>query len=174
MRNCFQCSFPSKLSAAIADGGYPCSCSRLRRHPGHWGDCTDSDDSSCPTQTWCPFNWYRSSGDINAGATSWLRNLQSTIRFQDYESPLSVPGIGQLLQQKGTVDWSMSTANLTRVLIRLLGVPGHVSWPVMSGGWLGLTAACVCHGYQARGGSGGGSRTNDIPLGNEPPLFECC
>ena len=58
----------------------------------HWGDCTASDDSSCPTTEWCPFNWYRSSGDINAGATSWLRNLQSTIKFQDYETPLSVPG----------------------------------------------------------------------------------
>ena len=22
----------------------------------HWGDCTASDDSSCPTQEWCPFN----------------------------------------------------------------------------------------------------------------------
>ena len=22
----------------------------------HWGDCTNSDDSSCPTQDWCPFN----------------------------------------------------------------------------------------------------------------------
>ena len=58
----------------------------------HWGDCTDSDDSSCPTQDWCPFNWYRSSGDINAGATSWLGNLQTTIKFQDYDKPLSQPG----------------------------------------------------------------------------------
>jgi len=58
----------------------------------HWGDCTDSDDSSCPTKDWCPFNWYRTSGDINAGATSWLSNLQTTTRFQDYDAPLSVPG----------------------------------------------------------------------------------
>jgi hypothetical protein len=34
----------------------------------HWGRCTDSDDSSCHTREWCPFNWYRSSGDINAAA----------------------------------------------------------------------------------------------------------
>ena len=27
----------------------------------HWGDCTASDDSSCPTVDWCPFNWYRAS-----------------------------------------------------------------------------------------------------------------
>ena len=58
----------------------------------HWGRCTPSDDSSCPTRTWCPFNWYRSSGDINAGASSWLSNLQTTIRFQDYKEPLSQPG----------------------------------------------------------------------------------
>jgi alpha-galactosidase len=58
----------------------------------HWGDCTDSDDSSCPTETWCPFNWYRSSGDINAGSESWMRNLQSTIKFQDWAKPLSQPG----------------------------------------------------------------------------------
>jgi len=58
----------------------------------HWGRCTDSDDSSCPTVEWCPFNWYRTSGDINSGAMSWLRNLQTTIKFQDYDAPLSRPG----------------------------------------------------------------------------------
>merc|ERR1719473_135697 len=58
----------------------------------HWGRCTDSDDSSCPTQEWCPFNWYRSSGDINASPMSWLRNLQTTIQFQDPKAPLSQPG----------------------------------------------------------------------------------
>ena len=26
----------------------------------HWGRCSADDSSSCPTQTWCPFNWYRS------------------------------------------------------------------------------------------------------------------
>ena len=58
----------------------------------HWGRCTDSDDSSCPTTDWCPFNWYRTSGDINAGVGSWLSNLQTTIKFQDYDAPLSQPG----------------------------------------------------------------------------------
>lgn len=58
----------------------------------HWGDCTDSDDSSCPTLEWCPFNWYRTSGDINNSPFSWLRNLQTTIRFQDPVAPLSRPG----------------------------------------------------------------------------------
>ena len=83
----------------------------------HWGRCTDSDDSSCPTTEWCPFNWYRSSGDINAGHVSppqspprldfqggflerllvayqgsWYANLQTTIRFQTWEAPVSQPG----------------------------------------------------------------------------------
>ena len=47
----------------------------------HWGDCTASDDSSCPTEDWCPFNWYRSSGDINAGSESWMRQSPSTIHY---------------------------------------------------------------------------------------------
>lgn len=41
---------------------------------------------------WCPFNWYRSSGDINAGSDSWYYNLQTTIRFQSWEAPVSRPG----------------------------------------------------------------------------------
>lgn len=58
----------------------------------HWGRCTGSDDSSCPTETWCPFNWFRTSGDINSSPLSWLGNLQTTIAFQDPVKPLSVPG----------------------------------------------------------------------------------
>jgi len=34
---------------------------------------------------------YRSSGDINSGATSWYSNLQTTIRFQSWEAPVSQP-----------------------------------------------------------------------------------
>lgn len=58
----------------------------------HWGRCTDGDDSSCPTETWCPFNWFRTSGDINRSPMSWFRNLQTTIPFQDEVKPLSQPG----------------------------------------------------------------------------------
>ena len=42
----------------------------------HWGDCTDNDASSCPTKDWCPFNWYRTSGDSNNGLGTWYKNLQ--------------------------------------------------------------------------------------------------
>jgi alpha-galactosidase len=58
----------------------------------HWGSCTDSDDSSCPTQEWCPMNWFRTSGDINSSPQSWLANLQTTIKFQDLDAPLAQPG----------------------------------------------------------------------------------
>jgi hypothetical protein len=58
----------------------------------HWGRCNSGDDSSCPTADWCPFTSFRTSGDINAGQTSWLKNLQTTIAFQDPIKPLSRPG----------------------------------------------------------------------------------
>eukprot|EP01062_Namystynia_karyoxenos_P054558 TRINITY_DN449_c0_g4_i1.p1 TRINITY_DN449_c0_g4~~TRINITY_DN449_c0_g4_i1.p1 ORF type:complete len:439 (+),score=174.67 TRINITY_DN449_c0_g4_i1:73-1317(+) len=61
----------------------------------HWGQCGafkgDPDGSSCPTDTWCPFNWYRTSGDINAGNMSWFTNLQTTRKFQAAQ-PLARPG----------------------------------------------------------------------------------
>ena len=59
----------------------------------HWGDCTEDDASSCPTKDWCPFNWYRTSGDSNNNLGTWYSNLQTTIRFNsDWEFPLSRPG----------------------------------------------------------------------------------
>jgi len=61
----------------------------------HWGKCGpfrgDPDGSSCPTEDWCPFNFYRTSGDINSGNMSWFRNLQSAERFLG-NPPLSRPG----------------------------------------------------------------------------------
>lgn len=58
----------------------------------HWGDCSTTDASSCPTRDWCPFNWYRVSGDSNNGLGTWYKNLQGTIKFQDWDEPLSQPG----------------------------------------------------------------------------------
>ena len=59
----------------------------------HWGDCTKDDASSCPTKDWCPFNWYRTSGDSNNNLGTWYSNLQTTLRFNsDWEEPLSQPG----------------------------------------------------------------------------------
>lgn len=61
----------------------------------HWGamnsiGCKPGDDASaCPSQDWCPFNWYRSSGDINAGETSWYENLQSVRPYTKKKDPLS-------------------------------------------------------------------------------------
>lgn len=43
----------------------------------HWGACTEDDASSCPTTDWCPFNWYRTSGDSNNRLSTWYDNLQT-------------------------------------------------------------------------------------------------
>ncbi len=58
----------------------------------HWGQCSETDASSCPTADWCPFNFFRSSGDIDASAEKWLTNLQTVIPFTDHAAPLSRPG----------------------------------------------------------------------------------
>ena len=56
-----------------------------------WGRCTAGDDSSCPTATWCPFSWFRTSSDIAHTPYSWLLNMHSTRRFVDADAPLSRP-----------------------------------------------------------------------------------
>ena len=53
------------------------------------GACADT--STCPTSSWCPFNWFRTSHDINTKPQSWVTNLQTTTRFQDAKAPLSQP-----------------------------------------------------------------------------------
>eukprot|EP00658_Telonema_sp_P-2_P036208 TRINITY_DN26237_c0_g1_i1.p1 TRINITY_DN26237_c0_g1~~TRINITY_DN26237_c0_g1_i1.p1 ORF type:complete len:560 (+),score=92.76 TRINITY_DN26237_c0_g1_i1:54-1733(+) len=62
----------------------------------HWGQCGpvkgDPDGSGCPTLEWCPFNMYRTSIDISSDFTSWLHNLQTLLKFQSLQAPLSVPG----------------------------------------------------------------------------------
>ena len=61
----------------------------------HWGHCWDQDGdpdaSGCPTEDWCPFNLYRTSGDVAKAPGSWLHNLQTTSKFRDLKAPLSVP-----------------------------------------------------------------------------------
>eukprot|EP00038_Savillea_parva_P002170 m.111306 g.111306 ORF g.111306 m.111306 type:complete len:180 (+) comp10749_c0_seq2:141-680(+) len=60
----------------------------------------------------CPFNWYRSSGDINAGTMSWFNNLQTTIRFQDWAAPVSRPGCWaypdmlEVGRVQGSLEWN--------------------------------------------------------------------
>jgi alpha-galactosidase len=59
----------------------------------HWGVCTDDDTSSCPTagREWCPFNFFRTSGDVRETWNSWVRNLLTAVRFLDKDQPLSGP-----------------------------------------------------------------------------------
>ena len=70
----------------------------------HWGYCTGMngrfkrpEDSSCPRQQpdgsfWCPFNFFRTSKDIDASDQSWIRNLQTVVKFLDASSPLAGRG----------------------------------------------------------------------------------
>jgi alpha-galactosidase len=53
----------------------------------HWGQCSNDDASSCPSHEWAPFNFFRSSSDINSDQMSWFENLQTTIRFSDVSQP---------------------------------------------------------------------------------------
>lgn len=55
------------------------------------GSCQGGDHSTCPTRTWCPFNFFRTSHDINSSPQSWVKNLQSTTAFQKWDAPLSQP-----------------------------------------------------------------------------------
>eukprot|EP00928_Gymnodinium_smaydae_P087600 TRINITY_DN71845_c0_g1_i1.p1 TRINITY_DN71845_c0_g1~~TRINITY_DN71845_c0_g1_i1.p1 ORF type:complete len:546 (+),score=51.84 TRINITY_DN71845_c0_g1_i1:91-1728(+) len=79
----------------------------------HWGQCWaqdgDFDASGCPTQTWCPFNIFRSSPDIGQPRFSWVRNLQTMLRFLNATAPLSRPGCWAYpdMLEVGLVDGSM-------------------------------------------------------------------
>jgi hypothetical protein len=42
----------------------------------HWG-------RTVPNATWCPFNMYRTSGDVRASYGSVLLNLQTTVKFAE-------------------------------------------------------------------------------------------
>ncbi len=49
----------------------------------HWGN-------TVPTATWCPWNFFRTSGDVRASYSSIVSNLQTTIQFA--RQNLSRPG----------------------------------------------------------------------------------
>jgi len=80
----------------------------------HWGMCSDVNDdgisgdgvdmhdwtegnSGCPERQEdgsisCPFHFFRTSGDIDSSMFSWLRNLESAVRFLDRQAPLAGRG----------------------------------------------------------------------------------
>ena len=73
----------------------------------HWGYCDgedfqsprrfDRDDSSCPQRKsdgsiHCPFHFFRTSMDINTDSETWIRNLQTAVRFLDRDKPLAGKG----------------------------------------------------------------------------------
>ena len=57
----------------------------------HWGVVTEDDTSSAPTADWCPFNLFRTSGDIRQTWASWTRNLRTALPYLDKDTPISQP-----------------------------------------------------------------------------------
>eukprot|EP00636_Phaeomonas_parva_P011536 CAMPEP_0118888496 /NCGR_PEP_ID=MMETSP1163-20130328/25747_1 /TAXON_ID=124430 /ORGANISM="Phaeomonas parva, Strain CCMP2877" /LENGTH=401 /DNA_ID=CAMNT_0006827063 /DNA_START=588 /DNA_END=1793 /DNA_ORIENTATION=- len=51
----------------------------------HWGE-------TVPTHDWCPFSFYRTSGDINNQWDRMFANLQTLYKFTTGQDPLSRPG----------------------------------------------------------------------------------
>ena len=49
----------------------------------HWG-------KTVPTETWCPWNFFRTSGDVRASYGSVVANLQTTVQWA--QRNLSRPG----------------------------------------------------------------------------------
>jgi len=64
-----------------ADGGPPVMVENC-----HWGSKVPYE----PTATWCPWNFYRTSGDVRASYSSVVGNLNSVVKFSSRN--LSYPG----------------------------------------------------------------------------------
>ena len=64
-----------------ADGGPPVMVENY-----HWGKEVPHE----PTETWCPWNFYRTSGDVRASYSSVVGNLNTVANFSSRN--LSTPG----------------------------------------------------------------------------------
>ena len=51
-----------------------------------------ADDASCPSLTWCPFNYYQMAADTVVTPESWYANMQTVVPFTEIGAPLSRPG----------------------------------------------------------------------------------
>ena len=63
----------------------------------HWGRCTEPWRQACPVRSeggevQCPMHFFRTSGDIDANEFSWLRNLETAVRFLEADRPLAGRG----------------------------------------------------------------------------------
>ena len=63
----------------------------------HWGKCEDATRKACPTRqpdgsVHCPMHFFRTSGDIDSSMFSWLRNLETALRFLAWDAPLAGRG----------------------------------------------------------------------------------
>eukprot|EP01059_Diplonema_ambulator_P031670 TRINITY_DN588_c0_g3_i1.p1 TRINITY_DN588_c0_g3~~TRINITY_DN588_c0_g3_i1.p1 ORF type:complete len:430 (+),score=134.63 TRINITY_DN588_c0_g3_i1:49-1338(+) len=85
----------------------------------HWGETVpgqttgDAPCSGLGSPSDCPYNFYRTSGDIQANFDSMFRNLQTVAKFTNTDPPLSRPGswaypdmleVGRLVVMAGAED----------------------------------------------------------------------
>ena len=83
----------------------------------HWGKC---ERRGCPEQqpdgsVYCPMHFFRTSGDIDESQYSWLRNLETAVRFLHSKAPLAGRGcwaypdmleIGNMVG--ASIEWQMA------------------------------------------------------------------
>jgi alpha-galactosidase len=91
----------------------------------HWGaggsiGCRGTDDDACPTDDWCPWNWFRVGGDQDAAPDSWFDDLQNVVQFNVGSTPLSRPQcwaypdmmeVGSILHPNHTLDVEWNRAH---------------------------------------------------------------
>ncbi len=61
-----------------------------KMHPSHPQTSPPSSHTTVPNATWCPWNYFRTSGDVRASYGSIVGNLQTTIQWA--KTGLSAPG----------------------------------------------------------------------------------
>lgn len=75
---------PPALSALQALRALSCLHPSFGRRAGGAGGsigCSGTDDDACPTDDWCPMNWFRVGGDQDAAPDSWFDDLQNVVQF---------------------------------------------------------------------------------------------
>jgi hypothetical protein len=60
--------------------------------PGDWGDggTLNQGPNKVPQDKWCPFNFFRTSGDIGNSFSSVMNNLQTVIKHQPWDNASQV------------------------------------------------------------------------------------
>jgi len=111
----------------------------------HWG-------GTVPTLDWCPWSYFRSSGDIQANWASMFSNLQTTIPYQDKNAPLSRPGCWAYPVSADAITQSIAAAT-----VRIAAPPSSSSAAAAAAAALSVSVAGHARSRQPgdlRGGPG--------------------